>query len=99
MPEERVRVEQRSGRSGRPVRVRRRSLEGAGGGGTAPVTLRTSRRLDWREGEARGGRGPTIGPSQRVSCTVHALWSARMAGISTLSPAWSIPACPTVSGE
>ena len=97
MSEERARVKQKNGRSGRPVRVRRRSLEGAGGGGIAPGRLRTSRRLDWREGEARGCRGSAIGWSQRAEGTVRALQSVRLTGIAALSPVWSDPACPTVS--
>ena len=84
----RARVKQQSGRRGRPARVRRRPLEGAGGGGTAPGRLRTSRGLDWHEGEARGCKGRPIGRSYSACLHCCVLQSARLAGIAALSPSW-----------
>ena len=60
------------------------------GGGQRGGVLQTSRHLDWRKGEARGGRGR--GVNARVLC--HALQSMQMAGIRGFLRA---PALPLVS--
>ena len=72
--------------------------EGEGGRGQSRGVLRTSRHLDWREGEARGGRALRIGGGYSAGAHCSVLQSAQMAGMAVSHALWARPPCPLALG-
>ena len=89
----RARVRPRTGARGRPARVRGHPQEGEGGGGQRRGVLRTPRRIEWREGEARGGRGRLIGGGYSAGMHCSALWSTPIACQGMPLACWTRPPC------